>query len=142
MTREAGLESPKAIVESSDADISFNVSVESSPVEYDRKAPKRVIKHHGHKMMYPSNCAESPGTSNDPDYVPELVELSEQRQIGIVCTYLFNFNLCLKGNDHAKQIVHDVKRIFQELEMKKLEDLFVIYNFENKYLKSYCVEKL
>ena len=95
-TREPELESPKAILESSDADISFNVSVESSPVEYDHKAPKRVVKHHGQKMMYPSNCAESPGTSNDSDYVPELVELSEQRQIEVVCTYLFNFNVCLK----------------------------------------------
>ena len=103
--------------------------------------------------MYPPNCVGSPGTSNDPDYIPDLVELSEQRQLEIVCTeelesHLFNFNLFLKsldggnkGDDHAKQIVQDVKRIFQALEMKKLEDLFVKNNFRNKYLKGYCLEK-
>ena len=46
-----------------------------------------------------------------------------------------------KGEDHAKQIVQDVKRIFQVLEMRKLEDLFIKNNFRNKYLKGYCVEK-
>ena len=96
--------------------------------------------------MYPPKCVASPGTSNDPDYVPDLVELSEQRQIKLVCTkqletHLFNFNLFLQsldggnmGDEHAKQIVQDVKRIFLVLEMKKLEDLFIKNNFRNKYL--------
>ena len=46
-----------------------------------------------------------------------------------------------KGDDHAKQIVQDVKRIFQALEMNKLEDLLVKNNFRNIYMKGYCVEK-
>ena len=79
------------------------------------------------------------------------MELPEQRQIEVVCTeeleyYLFNFNLFLsdggnKGDDHAKHIVQDVKRILQALEIKKLEDLFIKNNVRNKYLKGYCVEK-
>ena len=126
-------------MDSTDADISFSVSVESSHVAYDHKA---------------SNCAKSPGTSNDSDYVPDLVELSEQRQIEIICTeelesYLFNLNVFLrsldggnKDDDHVKKIVQYVKRIFQTLEMKKLEDLFLKNNLKNKYLKGYCVEEL
>ena len=140
-------ENPVSIVELSDADVSYNVSLRSSHVAYDHDVPQRVRKHRYPKMMYPPNCVESPGTSNDPDYIPDLVELSEQRQIEIACTeelesHLFNFNLFLKsldggnkGDDHAKQIVQDVKRIFQALEMKKLEDFFVKNNFRNKYQK-------
>ena len=145
----SGHESPKAIWESSDADISFNVSLRSSNVAYERK----VIVHDNNKLMYPPICADSPGTSKDPDYVPNLVELSEQRQIEVVCTdelelLLYNFGLYLKsldggnkGVEHIKQIVHDVKRVFQALEMKKLEDLFIKNNFRSNYLEGYCVEK-
>ena len=78
----SGHDSPKAIWESSDADISFNVSLQSSNVAYERK----VIVHDNNKLMYPPICADSPGTSKDPDYVPNLVELSEQQQIEVVCT--------------------------------------------------------
>ena len=46
-------------------------------------------------MIYPPNCVESLGTSNDPHYVADLVELSEQRQIEIVCTEELESHLIL-----------------------------------------------
>ena len=47
-----------------------------------------------------------------------------------------------KGEEHAKQIVQDVKRIFQALEMKKLDDLFIKNNFRNQFLKVTVYKKI
>ena len=52
-------ENPESIVELSDADVSFNVSLRSPHVVYDHEVPQRVRKHRYQKMIYPPSCVES-----------------------------------------------------------------------------------